>query len=118
MYLPGEVLLNKAEAQARTGAVEEAIATLNQVRTKTDDPFGVNANVAPYEGPATAEAVLNDIYVNRVLELFLTGLRLEDSRRFGRPGPTDTNPSRTRNFYPYPDTERANNENIPDDPGV
>ena len=118
VYLPGEVLLNKAEAQTRSGAIEEAIATLNQVRTKTDDPTGVNAALTPYGDPATAEVVLEDIYTNRALELFLTGLRLEDSRRFDRPGPVDSDPSRTRNFYPYPDTERANNENTPNDPGV
>ena len=118
VYLPGEVLLNKAEAQVRLGATDEAILTLNQVRTKTDDPLGVNANLTPYDGPATAEAVLDDIYTNRALELFLTGLRLEDSRRFGRPGPADSDPSRTRDFYPYPDTERANNENTPADPEI
>ena len=118
VYLPGEVLLNKAEAQARLNDVEAAIATLNQVRTKTDDPTGVNAALTPYDGPFTAEAVLDEIYVNRTLELFLTGLRLEDSRRFGRSGPSAENPSRTRDFYPYPDTERANNENTPADPGV
>ena len=118
VYLPGEVLLNKAEAQARSGAIDEAIATLNQVRTKTNDPTGVNAALAPYDGPATAEAVLDNIYANRALELFLTGLRWEDSRRFDQPGPSADDPSRTRNFYPYPDTERANNENTPDDPEV
>ncbi|WPP53584.1 RagB/SusD family nutrient uptake outer membrane protein [Catalinimonas niigatensis] len=118
VYLPGEVLLNKAEAQARLDDVEAAIITLNAVRTKTDDPTGVNAGLTPYAGPVNAEAVLEDIYFNRAIELFLTGMRLEDSRRFGRPGPGSTEPSRTRNFYPYPDTERANNPNIPDDPAI
>jgi hypothetical protein len=118
VYLPGEVLLNKAEAQARLDNVDAAIETLNQVRTKTDDPTGVNAGLTPYAGPASAEAVLEDIYINRAIELFLTGNRLEDSRRFGRPGPDSANPSRTRNFYPYPDTERSNNPNTPDDPAI
>lgn len=118
VYLPGEVLLNKAEAQARLENIDDAIATLNEVRTKTDDPTGVNAALTPYSGPESVEAVLEDIYVNRATELFLTGQRLEDSRRFGRPGPGSTDPSRTRNFYPYPDTERANNPNIPDDPAI
>jgi tetratricopeptide (TPR) repeat protein len=118
VYLPGEVLLNKAEAQARLGNLEDAIETLNQVRTKTDDPTGVNAALTPYDGPVTEAAVLEDIYVNRAIELFLTGSRLEDSRRFGRPGPGSADPSRTRNFYPYPDTERSNNPNTPADPAV
>lgn len=118
VYLPGEVLLNKAEAQARAGEINGAIESLNAVRTKTDDPTGVNAALTSYTGPATAEAVLEDIYNNRAVELFLTGMRLEDSRRFSRPGPGSNSMSRTRNFYPYPDTERSNNPNTPDDPAV
>ena len=118
IYLPGEVLLNKAEAQARLDQLPAAVTTLNQVRTKTDDPFGVNAALPPYTGAVTQPAILEDIYINRALELFMTGLRLEDSRRFGRPGPDASDPSRTRNFYPYPDTERANNPNTPGDPAV
>lgn len=118
VYLPGEVLLNEAEAQARLDNVEAAISTLNEVRTKTDDATGVNAALTPYSGTASAEAVLEDIYLNRAIELFLTGQRLGDSRRFNRPGPDSSDPSRTRNFYPYPDTERANNPNTPDDPAI
>ena len=118
VYLPGEVLLNKAEAQARLGSLDDAVETLNEVRTKTDDPTGVSAALTPYDGPVTEAAVLNDIYINRAIELFLTGSRLEDSRRFGRPGPESTDPSRTRNFYPYPDTERSNNPNTPADPAI
>jgi len=118
VYLPGEVLLNKAEAQVRSGGISDAIETLNAVRTKTEDPTGVNAALAPYTGPATEDAVLEDIYSNRAIELFLTGMRLEDSRRYNRPGPGSDTMSRTRNFYPYPDTERSNNPNTPDDPAV
>jgi starch-binding outer membrane protein, SusD/RagB family len=43
-------------------------------------------------------------------------MKLEDNRRFGRPGPKDAKPERTRNFYPYPLTERDNNRNTPADP--
>nr|WKN38479.1 RagB/SusD family nutrient uptake outer membrane protein [Tunicatimonas sp. TK19036] len=118
VYLTGEVLLNKAEAQARLDQLPAAVTTLNQVRTKTNDPFGVNADLTPYAGAVTQPAILEDIYINRALELFMTGLRLEDSRRFSRPGPEASSPSRTRNFYPYPDTERANNPNTPGDPAV
>ena len=90
------------------------------VRTKTDDPWGVNANLAPYDGPNTKEAILTDIHRNRRVELFLIGTSLEDSRRFDLPiqeSPPDfTSYDRNRNFYPYPDNERANNPNTPTDP--
>ncbi|HMO38312.1 MAG TPA: RagB/SusD family nutrient uptake outer membrane protein [Saprospiraceae bacterium] len=116
VYLPGEVILIKAEAQARRNQLPQAIQELNRVLTKTDDIFGVNANLPAYSGPQTQEAVLQEIYRNRCIELYMTGLKLEDSRRFGRPGPTATTPERNRNFYPYPLRERTNNPNTPADP--
>lgn len=118
VYVPGEVLLNKAEAYARLDNVNEAIAALNMVRTKTTDAVGLGAGIGAYSGPNTTEAVLDDIYTNRNLELYLTGMRLEDSRRFGKPGPNDTNLTRNRNFYYYPDTEKSNNPNVPTDPPI
>jgi hypothetical protein len=41
----------------------------------------------------------------------MSGLKLEDMRRFGRP-----EAERKRNFFPYPFSERDNNPNTPDDP--
>ena len=58
---------------------------------------------------------------NRYVELAYQGFRLEDSRRFGRPGPETTpvaNAERTRNFLPYPFTERDNNTATPADPAL
>jgi len=46
----------------------------------------------------------------------MTGMRFEDSRRLGRPGPSSDPFQRNRNFYPYPDQERLNNPNTPPDP--
>jgi hypothetical protein len=46
----------------------------------------------------------------------MSGFRLEDSRRFNRPGPGAANAERNRNFYPYPDQERLLNPNTPPDP--
>jgi len=46
----------------------------------------------------------------------MSGLKLEDSRRFGRPGPGQAGAERTRNFYPYPQQERDGNPNTPNDP--
>jgi starch-binding outer membrane protein, SusD/RagB family len=111
VYLPGEMLLIKAEAQARKGSVDNALVELNKVLTKKNDVWGVNAGLTEYSGEKTATAVLSEIYRQRCIELFLSGLKLEDSRRFGRP-----QTERTRNFYPYPQSERNNNTNTPTDP--
>lgn len=124
VYLPDEMRLIIAEANLRKGSpdIPAAIAALDEVLTDNDDIFGVNANSAPYSGPATVEAVLDAVYMNRRAELFLTGNSLEDSRRFGRPQPTGGamhyTDERNRNFYPYPDTERNNNDNTPGDPTI
>jgi tetratricopeptide (TPR) repeat protein len=120
VYLPGEMLLIQAEAHARLGNLDEAVAALNQVLTKTpdEDPFGIGAGASPYDGPETQEAILEAIYQNRAVELFMSGLGLEDSRRFERPGPNAANPERNRNWYPYPNSERDNNENTPANPSI
>ena len=120
LYLPGEMTLIKAEALARKGDVPAAIIELNKVLTRTTDPsgYGVTAKLKAYSGANTAAAVLEEIYKNRCIELYLTGMRLEDSRRFGRPAPSATNAERNRNFYPYPINERDNNPNTPTDPAI
>ncbi|TXB64872.1 RagB/SusD family nutrient uptake outer membrane protein [Phaeodactylibacter luteus] len=120
VYLPGEMDLIRAEAHARSNRIDEAVAALNAVLTKlpSEDAFGVGAGLAPYSGPMTQEAVLEAIYANRCIELMMSGLRLEDSRRFGRPAPDADGEERNRNFYPYPDSERANNPNTPPDPAI
>ncbi|MDC6350501.1 RagB/SusD family nutrient uptake outer membrane protein [Zeaxanthinibacter sp. PT1] len=118
VYLPGEMLLIKAEAHARNGDLGEAVNELNTVRTKTaaTDAFGLGADLPPYSGPADQDAILDEIYKNRRIELYLTGLALEDSRRFNRPGPGAADPERNRNYYPYPNAERDNNTNTPANP--
>lgn len=113
VYLPGEMLLIRAEAHARENRLPQAITELNKVLTKTNDVFNVNANLPAYSGPETQAAVLQEIYRNRCIELYLSGMKLEDSRRFGRPGPVGG--ERNRNFYPYPLSERDNNPNTPED---
>lgn len=124
IYLPDEMNLIIAEANLRKSSPDTgaAIAALNLVLTDSDDIFGVNANVSAYAGDTTVDALLDEVYKNRRAELFLTGSSLEDSRRFGRPDPTPTvqnfDEERNRNFYPYPNTERDNNTNTPDDPAI
>ena len=116
LFLPGEILLTRAEALARKNDVAGAIAELNKVLTKNNDIYGVNANLPAYSGAATQAAVLQEIYRNRCIELYMSGMKLEDSRRFNRPGPPGG--ERNRNFYPYPLRERDNNPNTPADPAI
>ncbi|GJM34775.1 MAG: hypothetical protein DHS20C18_37760 [Saprospiraceae bacterium] len=120
IYLPGEMLLIRAEAFARKNMVAEAVGELDKVLTKdpADDAFGVGAALGGYSGAMTQEAVLDAIYSNRAMELFMSGLRFADSKRFGRPGPNTTNEERNRNWYPYPNSERDNNKNTPQDPEI
>lgn len=121
VYLPGEMLLIRAEAYARKNDLANAVTELNKVLTKTptQDAWGVGAGGAAYAGPQTSAAILTEIYRQRQIELAFQGFRLEDSRRFGRSGPgttPQTAAERTRNFLPYPFTERDNNTATPPDP--
>ncbi|TAE30909.1 MAG: RagB/SusD family nutrient uptake outer membrane protein [Candidatus Kapaibacterium sp.] len=120
----GEMLLIRAEANARLGNLMAAVEDINRIRTKarTADPHGIGAALPAYSGAMAAEAVLAEIYAQRCVELYLTGMRMEDARRFGRPAPP-TMPvftsERNRNFYPYPSLERDNNRvNTPPDPAI
>jgi starch-binding outer membrane protein, SusD/RagB family len=117
VYLPSEMTLIKAEVLARQNKVAEAIVELNKIRQKTADPLNVTARLAAYSGAQTQADVLTEIYRQRCIELYLTGMKLEDSRRFGRPSPTTTT-ERNRDFYPYPLIERDNNVNTPKDPTI
>jgi hypothetical protein len=114
LYFPGEITLIKAECYARqatpdlvNGAIE-----LNKVVTKkaANDVLGIGADLPPVV-TATASDLLNQIYKNRCIELFLSGLKLEDMRRFARPLT-----ERKRNLLPYPFRERDSNPNTPADP--
>ncbi len=116
IYRPGEMYLIKAEALVRKSAanIPDAVVELNKVITKVpeNDPFGIGADLPPYAGGMSADEVLLEIYKQRCIELYLSGLRFEDSRRFGRPESERGN----RNFMPYPFTERDNNTSTPPDP--
>jgi hypothetical protein len=112
VYLPSEMTLIKAEAYARTNNLVSALTELNKVITKTAaaDPFKVGANLAASTA-STATAILDEVYKNRCIELYMSGLKLEDMRRFGR-----ATTERKRNFFPYPFKERDGNPNTPADP--
>ena len=122
VYVPGEMLLIRAEAYARKGDLANAVIELDKVRTSTAAAT-VNSNglptapagagLAAYAGPVTSADVLLDILRNRNVELAFQGFRLSDSRRFGRPGPGAAGAERNRNFFPYPRVERENNSQTP-----
>ncbi len=130
VFRSGEVALIRAEANARLGKLDDAITDINAVRTKkaADDYLGLGAGLPAYSGAKTADAVLLEIYRQRCAELYVSGFRMEDQRRFARPAPVPAGGAmttanlllieRTRNFYPYPQTERDNNPNTPPDPAL
>jgi hypothetical protein len=115
VYLPGEMILIKAEAYARqsTPDLVNALIELNKVITKkaANDAFGVGADLPADVGPYTQSQLLDQIYRHRAIELYMSGLRQFDSRRFNRPAG-----ERTRNYLPYPNVEHNGNINTPDDP--
>jgi hypothetical protein len=120
IYQPGEMLLIQAEANARKNQLAAAKGFLDMVLMKTpaQDAFGVGAGLPAYSGPLTLDDLLLEIYKNRCIEMYLSGLKFEDSRRFNRPGPGTPNAERTRNYYPYPQQERDGNSNTPPDPAI
>lgn len=122
VYLPGEIMLIKAEVYARQSDLPNALIAVNAVRTKANDAAGIGAGLAAKTSTdlPTQQAMLDEIYNQRYYELFLGHLRLGDTRRFNKPG-AETAPatrSRTRNWLPYPDTERLANPNTPADPAI
>jgi starch-binding outer membrane protein, SusD/RagB family len=84
-YLPGEVMLIKAEAEAQLDDLPSAIADINAVRTKTGTANTPGAQLPPLTALQldTKDKVLAQIAHERKYELFSQGLRWEDLRRFG-----------------------------------
>jgi hypothetical protein len=115
VYLPGEIILTKAEAYARmaTPDLVNAQIELNKVITKqpASDLFGVGAGLPADNSVYTQAQLLEQIYRHRAIEMYLSGFRLIDNRRFNRPAS-----ERKRSYLPYPNQERNNNINTPDDP--
>jgi hypothetical protein len=115
VYLPDEMRLIRAECFVRQSApnLTAAVAEINAVRTQlpSADPFGVGGGLTAYSGPVTTAALIDEIYRQRCIELCMSGMRLEDNRRLGRPAG-----ERRRTFFPYPSRERDNNPNTPADP--
>lgn len=112
VYLPGEIMLIKAECYAQQNDLVNGLLQLNNVVTKlpSADPFGVGAALPPTTTVSQAD-LLTQIYKHRCIELFMSGLKLGDEKRFNR-----AVTERKRSFLPYPFAERNGNTNTPPDP--
>ncbi len=122
LYFPGEIMLIKAEAYARQNDLANALIEINRVRTKTTDAAGIGAGLPAKTATQlpTQQAMLDEIYNQRLYEFLISGTRLGDTRRFGKPG-AETGPttrSRNRNWLPYPDGELLANPNTPAQPPI
>lgn len=116
IYIPDEMRLIRAECYVRQTTPNLVLAKADidaiLMQTPAQDPFGVGADIATgYTGTVDAPSLLTEIYRNRCIELYLSGMKLEDMRRFGRPLT-----ERKRNLLPYPFRERDGNTNTPPDP--
>ncbi|MGQ0640801.1 MAG: RagB/SusD family nutrient uptake outer membrane protein, partial [Gemmatimonadaceae bacterium] len=95
----GEVLLNKAEAQARQNKLAEAVATYNELRLRA----GVRAHVLGTD-VTTQVSVLNAIWTERRRELAFEADRWPDLVRTGR-AVTLLNIPAFRTLFPIPQNE-------------
>lgn len=110
VYLPGEMLLIRAEAHARLNQLEQARQLINQVRTQCPDDTALEEPAACLpplsdEELATQDDILRQIAYERRYELFMQGLRWEDMRRLGEY--IDDEPSMM--WLPIPQQECAAN---------
>lgn len=116
VYLPDEMRLIRAECLLRqsTPDVVTAQSIIDAIlkQAPAADATGIAANiVVGYTGASDVNSLLTEVYRNRCIELYFTGLKLEDMRRFNRP-----QGEMKRRFFPYPLSERNNNPNTPADP--
>lgn len=104
-----EVLLIKAESQARQGKLAEAIATLNPIR--------VRAGLAPLTlGTLTQQQVIDAIVLERRYELAFEGDRWHDLNRLGITASLLGIPA-YQTLYPIPQGERDVAQGLDQNPG-
>ena len=85
VYLPGEMLLIRAEVAARANNLPAAIAFINQLRARTGTATTPGAQLGPLPATIDTQAeVLAQIAYERRYELFSQGLRWEDLRRLAQ----------------------------------
>ncbi len=109
VYLPGEIMLIRAEALARLNNLPAARAQINMVRTKTASAGlpGANLPALTAEQLPDQTSILRQIGYERRYELFSQGLRWEDLRRLG----TILGIQPKNQFLPFPDSECRTNPN-------
>lgn len=105
-----DVILMLAEAELELNNTTAAIGYINQIRSR--------ANLNPYAGAQTKEAVKEDLMQQRAIEFFVEGERFYDLRRWGLLGQylKSCDPGRFANFsdrfyyFPIPAKELQTNE--------
>ena len=105
-----DIILMLAEAQLELGDIPAAIGYINQIRNR--------ANLNPYSGAQTKDAVKEDLIHQRAIEFFVEGERFYDLRRWGllRDALQTQDPIRAANFsdkfyyFPIPAKELQTNE--------
>jgi len=110
VYVPGEILLIKAEAEAQLNQLPQAIADINTVRTKSGTATTPGAQLPPLTAATldTKDKILAEIAHERQYELFSQGLRWEDLRRLG----TLIGVQPKVPFLPMPQAECNTNPNV------
>jgi starch-binding outer membrane protein, SusD/RagB family len=117
-YVPvlryAEVLLNLAEASARTGNTDRALVLLNAVRTRSKAPA--------YQAFGTQAELVEAILKEREIELLGEGFRAPDLMRLLRPLPGKSNvgpvPSNSSGYiWPIPANELLVNKSAAQNPG-
>lgn len=113
LYWPGEVMLIKAEAYANTNQLALAAAQVNYVRTRcggtANQPKACLAAL-PAASLATQAQLTNEIYAQRQVELFATGLRWEDVRRLALVSATSAYAKRC--WLLYPNSQLSTSANV------
>lgn len=105
-----DVILLLAEAELELNNIPGAISYINQIRTR--------ANLNPYSGAQTKEAVKDDLIHQRAIEFFVEGERFYDLRRWGllEKYLKKSDPARFQNFserfyyFPIPAKELQTND--------
>jgi hypothetical protein len=96
-----ELILLRAEARIFTNDLPGAVQDLNLIRT-------ASGGLAPYSGPVTQQALIDELLYNRRYSLlFEGGHRWIDLRRFGRLDelPMDLPAHTIQARFPYPEAE-------------
>lgn len=112
VYLPDEMRLVRAEANARLGNLSAARELVNAVRTQTSSPVDepvAGLDPLPEEALDTEEELIAQIAYERRYELYNQGLRWEDVRRLG----AEVTTSPTIDFLPLPQQECVANPSKP-----